>query len=135
MTRALLAALPLAAAWLLASCTGPTCASAICGCWEQETAQVNFTVVDIDGDPIEGIDMICINESVALATSDAAGLIATSFETRVSPGCGPERCNRLTLSDPTGACDGTDSTLQVLNGSTVTLDCDVVGDDDDSARE
>lgn len=116
------------------SCTGATCASAICGCWEPFTVDLEITVVDQDGDPVEGIDAICLNESSAVATSDAAGLIARSFDTRVSPSCGPERCNNVTLTDPQGRCEGTQSTLAALNFSTVTLECTAVGDDDDSAR-
>ena len=119
-----------------ASCTGPSCSSAICGCWEPFTVDMEITVVDQAGTPVEGIDAICLNEGEAIATSDGAGLIARSFDTRVSPGCGPERCNNVTLNDPLGRCEGVQSTLVALNFSTVSLPCVAIGDDDDddSAR-
>ena len=87
-----------------------------------------------DGEPIEGMSAVCVNEGSAVATSDADGLLAASFDSRVSEACGPERCNSLTITDPTGACEGTSSSLVALNYTTVSLTCGSVGDDDDSAR-
>jgi hypothetical protein len=121
------------AALLTSSCTGATCVSAICGCWEPFTVEMEITVVDEDQNPREGIAAICLNEGDAIAFSDADGVIAKDYDTRVSPGCGPERCNTITLTDPSGACEGTRSTIAVLNFTTVVLTC-AVGDDDDSGR-
>ncbi len=121
------------AALLSSSCTGATCVSAICGCWEPFTVELEITVVDEQENPREGIAAICLNEGEAIAVSDEAGVIAQTYDTRVSPGCGPERCNTITLTDPSGACEGTQSTIAMLNFTTVELRC-AVGDDDDSGR-
>lgn len=122
------------AALASSSCTGASCASAICGCWEPFTVEMEITVVDQDATPREGIEATCLNEGEPIAVSDAAGVIAKDYETRVSPGCGPERCNTIILSDPTGLCDGTRSTIGALNFTTVELTCAAGDDDDDSAR-
>mgnify|MGYP007046913042 CR=1 FL=1 len=120
-------------ALLASSCTGPSCSSAICGCWEPFRVDLEITVVDQDGDPLQDIEAICLNEGEPIAVSGVDGVIAHSFDTRVSPGCGPERCRTITLSDPAGLCDGTQSTIAVLNFTTVELTCEAPGDDD-SAR-
>ncbi len=120
-------------ALLASSCTGANCVSAICGCWEPYTVNLEITVVDEDAEPREGIAAICLNEGEAIAFSDENGVIAKDYETRVSPGCGPERCNTITLTDPSGACEGTQSTIAIMNFTTVELRC-AVGDDDDSGR-
>ena len=123
--------LVLASALSGAGCTGDDCGRPICGCWVDDTVDLQITVVDQAGTPLEGIDLVCVNEDTPVASSDAEGVAGTIFETRVSPGCGPERCNSITLIDPTGRCEGTSSTLAVLNDTTVPLVC-AEGDDDDS---
>ena len=116
-----------------AGCAGDDCGRPICGCWIDDTVDLQVTVVDQAGDPLEGIDLICVNEDTPIASSNIEGVAGTIFDTRVSPGCGPERCNSITLSDPTGRCEGTSSSLAVLNDTTVLLVC-AEGDDDDSGN-
>ncbi len=125
--------LVLAGALWSAGCAGDDCGRPICGCWTDETLDLQITVVDQDGIPLEGIDLICVNEDTPVASSDVEGVAGALFETRVSPGCGPERCHSLTLSDPTGRCEGTSSSLAMLNDTTVSLVC-AEGDDDDSGN-
>ena len=125
--------LVLAGALSGAGCTGDDCGRPICGCWIDDTVDLQITVIDQAGAPLEGIDLICVNEDTPVASSDVEGVAGTIFETRVSPSCGPERCNSLTLSDPTGRCEGASSSLAVLNDTTVTLVC-AEGDDDDSGN-
>jgi hypothetical protein len=134
LRRRLAAGALLLGAALSSSCTGDTCGRPICGCWEDVSVTLEITVVDQLGDPIPGIDALCVNEDTPVATSGDDGVISTRFETRVSEACGTERCNSVTLSDPTGACSGTESSLLALNRSTVALTCGSPGDDDDSAR-
>ena len=125
--------LVLASALWIAGCTDDDCGRPICGCWTDETLDLQIRVTDQDGNPLEGIDLICVNEDIPVASSDFEGLAGTMIETRISPGCGPERCNSITLSDPTGRCEGTATSLAVLNDTTVTLFC-AEGDDDDSGN-
>jgi|GEM_PF-4658920 len=118
----------------LGGCTGDDCGRPICGCWEDVSVALDVTVLSDLGEPVQGITAICVNEDAAVATSDADGLLSARFDTRLSQACGTERCNSLTLTDPTGRCEGTQSSLIALNRTTVTVDCDPDGDDDDSAR-
>ncbi|MCO4770181.1 MAG: hypothetical protein KDA24_09145 [Deltaproteobacteria bacterium] len=121
----------LAAAAMLAGCNATNCAQSICGCWEDFTVSLEMTVVDQFGDGVDGVRAICVNEDAPVATTNGDGELMQTFDTRVSPGCGTERCNTLTLLDPEGRCEGTQSTLAALNFSTVTLTCTELGDDDD----
>ena len=122
-------ALSLLALLSLTGCDGPDCGRPICGCWEDATVSLDITVVDQDSDPLEGIELVCVNEQAAFATSGVDGLITGTLETRVSDGCGLERCSSVTLLGPIGDCSGTQSTLLILNETTVTLTCGA-GDDD-----
>ena len=122
--------------WLVVAaggCNDETCAQSLCGCWEDVVVRLELRVVDQDGDPVEAMDVICINEDRALASTNTDGVVSTMLDTRLSASCGTERCNSLTLRDPTGRCLGTQSTLMALNDSVVTVDCGAAGDDDDSA--
>ena len=130
-------ALLLALTWLIvpaAGCDGEDCGRAICGCWESVSVNLDVLVLDQRGEPVEGMQAVCINEDSPVGTTDGDGRITANFDTRLSQVCGTERCNSLTLSDPEGRCGSTQSSLLVLNSTTVTVDCSAVGDDDDSAR-
>ncbi len=119
-------------ATLLAGCPNAECGRPICGCWEAVSVTLDLTLVDGAGEPVPDISVICTNEDSAIATSNAEGVVAHTFDTRVSDGCGPERCNTLTLVDPSGRCTGVESTLLALNGTTIPLSCGGAADDDDS---
>ena len=107
----------------LAGCTDRQCQSAICGCWEPAEVALDIEVLDELGRPVPGASAFCVNEDDAVAVAGDDGLLAATLETRVSPGCGVERCSSLTILDPSGRCEGVESTLSVLNESTVTLAC------------
>ena len=74
---------------VLGGCAGVECGRPVCGCWEDITVSLEITVVDQDGAPIPGLNAVCVNEDSAVATSTEAGLLAASFDSRVSEACGP----------------------------------------------
>ena len=95
----------------------------------------------VRGDPADPVGSRVVNkefvtglrdsqsEQAAFATSGVDGLITGTLETRVSEGCGLERCSNVTLVDPVGDCAGTQSTLLVLNQTTVSLSCGTATDE------
>jgi hypothetical protein len=105
------------------STTGdPGCGMSFCGCWEDTTIQ--FAAKVLNGqtmDPVAGIEVYCGEETDPVGVSDAMGNVSFSVETKVSPGCGLERCNQLRFHDPVGSLADTTGSYNELNGKDVIM--------------
>jgi hypothetical protein len=100
----------------------PNCGMSFCGCWEDTT--IAFSAKVLDGQtmaPVAGVEVYCVPEMESVAVSDAMGNVSFTVETKVSPGCGLERCNNLRFHDPVGPLADTTGSYYELNGKDVVM--------------
>ena len=98
------------------------CGMSLCGCWADATMTFDATVQDASTMmPLNGIELVCLGESMPIAVSDATGKLSFSIQTQSSPGCGFSRCNNMKLHDPSGTHLDLEGTYYVFNAKTLAM--------------